>query len=162
MQVRCKRWLPSESKNPAKLRERRKPAAKPPFALLWFAHRPAAQARRLSFTPTADLPWLHRRSSSHMSVAQGTEVLYMRLCGYRRYRHVVGLQQLFTHSQLDICSRRPVESVGQPRPKTVRKDLSDRVDVTARRVFRRFPLRKAITVYRSRLPCSGVANATPK
>lgn len=97
-----------------------------------------------------------------MSVVQGTEALYMRLCGYRRYRHVVGLQQLFIHSQLDICGRRPVESVAQPRPKTVRKDLSDRVDVTARRVFRRFPLRKAITVYRSRLPCSGVANATPK
>jgi hypothetical protein len=37
-----------------------------------------------------------------MSVAQGTEVLYMRLCGYRRYRLVVGLQELFIHSQLDI------------------------------------------------------------
>jgi hypothetical protein len=37
-----------------------------------------------------------------MSVAQGTEVLYMRLCGNRRYRLVVGLQELFIHSQLDI------------------------------------------------------------
>jgi len=105
MQVRCKRWL-SESKNPAKLREGEN-RCKPPCAVLTVLQcKP-----RLSFTPTADFRRLHGRSRSHMSVAQGTEVLYMRLGGYRRYRLVVGLQKLFIHSQLDSARWVPVGSV---------------------------------------------------
>jgi hypothetical protein len=50
------------------------------------------------------------RSWSHMSVAQGTEVLYMRLGGYRRYRVVVGLQKLFINSQFDTARWVPVVS----------------------------------------------------
>jgi hypothetical protein len=158
-----------ESKNPAKnaatLRRREETAANPPVLCS-----PSCKSKcSLSFTPTgrqltssAPPP----RSSSHMSVVQGPEGVVYALLWVSPISTCRWAAE-FIHGipNLKACDGSPVVVSASCCPLGSTRQDFDRPGKRVTTVLAcccRFTLRKAIAVYRSRLHCSGVANATPK